>query len=57
MDMIKQEHYSLVLYTAVGWATTDLPKSAHPSTNRLVTPTDNSIHGWADLGKVFAGKN
>lgn len=37
------------------WATTDLPKSAHPSTRLRMTPTDTSTHGWADLGKVFAG--
>ena len=60
------EHSS---FSYVSWATTDLPKLAHPSNRSLVTPTDNSTHGWArsvaggnfplqtsvSLGKVFAG--
>ena len=38
-------------------ATLHLPKVAHPSANRLVTPTDKPTHGWATLGKVFVGDN
>ncbi len=37
------------------WATLDLPQLAHPSTERLVTPTNDLTHGWASCGKVFAG--
>ncbi len=50
-------HQALLKQMAVeiSGATIYLPKLAHPSTNRLVTPTDNPIHGWASLGKVLAG--
>jgi len=37
----------------MGWCETPaitLPKSTHPSTHQLVTPTDNPKYGWVDLG-------
>ena len=46
---------ALHLHSFYHGAMLDLPQVAHPSANRLVTPTDNPIHGWATLGKVFVG--
>ena len=60
---------ALHLHSFYHGAMLDLPQVAHPSANRLVTPTDNPTHGWArsvaggsfplqtsvTLGKVFVG--